>query len=164
MLLLPCMARWFRSRQMHGLIVYRWAFFPLTLSYIYHMWAPNLAGPRAITALVLRQSRPCQHPTKRMRSGRMHLGPFNFTPITSHPHTRTVTGTDRDLLHFLPICCRPNLPPHPRRWHSIPRGLMLLLRPYPCGHPVCHGRHSILTVALSSPPPLGSIHTATSAG
>jgi hypothetical protein len=56
---------------------------------------------------------PLPTPPNCMRPGYMHPGALFFTSNTRHPHTRTVTGAYRDPQHFLPIHCRPNLPPHP---------------------------------------------------
>jgi hypothetical protein len=150
---------------MPGLIVYRWAFFHLL--YISTLHIPDV-GPKFARAPGHRSScprpkLPCQHPTKRVRSDRMHPGPFYFTPNTRHTHIHTVTSADRDPLHFLPIRYRPNLPPHTRHRRSVPCGLASLLHLYLCGCPVPHGRRAVLTIALSSPPPLGSIHIAASA-
>jgi hypothetical protein len=74
----------------------------------YHMWAPNLTRPWAVTPLALGKSRPAN-------AQQNVCGPASCTPVhcNSHTHTRTVTSADRASLHFLPIRCRPNpLPIH----------------------------------------------------
>jgi hypothetical protein len=141
---------------MPGLIVYRWAFFHLL--YVSTLHIPDV-GPKFARAPGHRSScprpkPPCQHPTKRVRSGRMHPGPFYFTPNTRHTHTHTYSNRRRSRSTIFPPHSLPHKPSSPYAppalcslWPRVAAPSVSVWPPRSPWPPRCPHHHPILTAA-----------------